>query len=44
VSLVFVVTNKTLLAMLIGIDHLWAILEHIEVFFINWWPSQEKVF
>jgi hypothetical protein len=41
---VFAVINKTLLATLIGADHLWAVPEHIEAFFTNWWPSQEKVF
>ena len=44
VSSVFAVTNETLLATLIGADHSWAVPEHIEAFFTNWWPSQEKVF
>jgi hypothetical protein len=35
VSLVFAVTSETLLATLIGADHLWAILEQIEAFFTN---------
>ena len=38
------ITNETLLVILIGIDYLQAILKYIEAFFTNQWLSQEKVF
>jgi hypothetical protein len=44
VSLVFAVTSETLLATLISAAPAWAVPEHIESFFTNWWSSQEKVF
>ena len=43
-STVFAVTSEALLATLIGADPAWAVPEHVESFFSNVWPSQEKIF
>jgi hypothetical protein len=38
------VISEALLVMLISVDPAWAILEYIELFFLNVWLSQEKIF